>query len=390
MLTFSALATGVALISIFRYSKSFVFAYGLPVLIFSLAIDLNFFSVWEFMYVKGRVENTLGIIWYWLVFFFSWVIFSGIVGKGCRRKKFIYGDLWEMRLGVYIFATLSLLAASYNFAMAGDVSLLFSEPRAWELTFGRNVITNYLYFLHLPALVLLGIIIGTTGRWFDFLLVFLLLFISTLHGIKFTIIHAFLFFILSYYFSAGFRLNVYVCIISSILVLVIFAFFSLIRGGGWEGVFGYIFSASINSMYLINEVPFYEISTLNIFNPLSVIPFDRLLSRIVEDLSFSMQVDSFLLNDAYNLEHYVTQVGLGVGSGMIVYSVFFAAIIKSIIRKPLLDYVDLYLIVFVTYVLLMGFTAFEFFKFKLWFGFLALFIYRLLNRFNFRSARCFP
>ena len=123
-----------------------------------------------------------------------------------------------------------------NLNRIGDLNILFSDPRAWEKLFGQYVLLNYMYFLHLPALVVLGVLTGKGyGKRLDWLIICILLSLTVFHGIKYTILHGFFFFLFALYLARNERLSKFFYFTSLVLFILMLSFFMFIRGGGVEG-----------------------------------------------------------------------------------------------------------------------------------------------------------
>ena len=380
----------VSSILVFNYLKPNVFLYtsmyGFSLVCFSISIDGNFFGLWDYMYIKETAVNTVEILYYWVVLFFSYVVFFTMLVNsraGYELHKFRAG---EVRSVAYILAFVSISAGIFNAFQAYSLVGFNSGVRNWELAFGKNVLTNYLFFLHLLSLVVLGFIIGSSKLiLFDIVVVVMLLASSALHGIKFTILHAFIFFSFSYFLGSRER-------ISRILIFVGVVFFSLIvlyflfaRGGGFQGIVDYIFSASVNSIYIINVSSLYDVSSLSVLNPMGFVPTEKLYHRLINGGEFIRVYQGFFLNDLYNLEHAITKIGVGWGTGMIVYSFIFALIINKIRSKRVVRIEEIFLLVMVMESILMFFTGFEFYKTKLWFNLILAYIVFTILRTIFRN-----
>lgn len=386
-----SILTILAYVRMKRHVSVYIILYGFSVFSFSLAIDGNFHSLWDYMYVYDDVENSVEIILYWMILYGSYFLFFCLLSN--RPSKFKFSKIKPKKLSflAYSLALLSLFAAFYNYYGAGDISTMLTNPRAWEARFGRKVITNYIFFLHLPALVLFGILLGAgKGTKKDMVIVGLLLLSSGLHGIKFTVLHAFLFYSFSFLVVRGERFTGQVYIIFMILLAFILGFFVFVRGGGVIGFFDYIVSASVNSMYTINNFEFYDISSYKVLNPLSFVPFDRLESRLIEGRMFDHSLNSgFYLNDKYNLQHALTKVGFAFGSGFVIYTAIFAMAINFLRRSSGVEFHKIYFLVMIMSSLLLLFTAFDFYKTKLWFGFFVIFLVYILyaTKFNFDPSK---
>lgn len=361
--------------AIFCYLKRnvavYLFIYGISVIVFSIAIDGVFLGFWDYMFVYDEVEITILNIYYWLILNFSFLLFFVLLNNKKAKVKISLSNSREVRRMAYLVSLISLFSATYNTLNAGNPMLLLSDSRAWELSFGRNVITNYLYFSHLTGLVLFGIVLGIgQGKKLDWLVVILLIFSSTLHGIKFTIIHAFLFFAFSYWISSDEKITKVTRYLSFALVGLMISFFLFARGGGVQGFFSYIVSASVNSLYAINKSAFYEVSSLSVLNPFSFIPIDKINERLIQGSSFSRDSVGFVLNDSFNLQHAITQVGFAFGGAFVLYSCLFAVAINYLRTQNVERYHKVFFLCMILNSIFLFFTAFDFYKTKLWFNFI--------------------
>ena len=338
------------------------------------------------MYDYDVVYNSPLIIFYYFIYLLSFLIFFIFLSN---KKIKIYDisdrsllnfetgwDAKKIRVVAYVLSVLSLSAGIFNLLNADSFALLFLNARLWEESFGKNFVTNYIYFLHLPALVIFGFIVGSKwGIKNDRFLIFLLLFSTTWHGIKFTILHGFIFYLVGFYIANREFVSRKIAYVVSLLIAILIAFFVTVRGGGVEGFVSYIVSPAINSMYYINNHSQLEIGGAEYFNPLKIIQVDKIQRRVFginkEDPSeFSDR--GFVLNSKYNLQNAITTTNLFYGLGFLFYSLFFAVslnYLRSIRRfSPLLIYGYAILIDVIVFL----FTAFELFKTKLWSSFLFL------------------
>lgn len=370
--------------------RLYLLIYGFSVFCFSVAIDGNFFGVWDYMYVKDKAVNSSMVVYYWMILLSSYIVFfAALKNTGIRFRRENVPER-ELRVAAYIFGLISLVACLFNAFHAYASVGLTAAPREWELAFGRYVVFNYLYFLHLLALTALGFLAGAGRiRSLDSLLIICLLCSSTLHGIKFTMLHCFVFFCFSYFIGNRERIGKAIIVTSSSFFLIILCYFLFVRGGGIQGLVDYIISASVNSIFIINTTEFYELSSINILNPLSFIPLDRIYDRLLGGGEFIRSYDGFRLNDLYNLEHAITKIGVALGAGMIGYSFIFAIAINVVRFKKTIHLGSLFLLVLVMETILMFFTAFEFYKTKLWFNLIlaVFFSYLIVIIFYARSNR---
>lgn len=258
--------------------------YFFSLLAFSIAVDGNYFGLWEDMYVYDRAVNT-GLVYVYLAFFFlGYFVFCLAMYQSAGKNslqlciQFDNEHVVKLRRVARFIAIVSISAALINLSRAGDVSQLILSPRAWENLFGKYVLINYLYFSHLCAIPLFVCLfkvksfahnhtsISCRAGGVDYLLFLMCIMVSFLHGIKFTVLHAFVYAIFSFYIFSGFKFNKVVFSLGlSLFSFFCCLFFVFVRGGGWEGLIGYITSASVNSIYLINSTDFYEVGGVNAF-----------------------------------------------------------------------------------------------------------------------------
>jgi hypothetical protein len=385
----------IALLFLFVRRKKNVRFYlilnGFGLTVFSTAIDGNYFGLWDSLYDYHSVENTVFIYYYWLVAVIAQFVFFLTIKNHAPNETRIGTLVTPMRVVAKWITICSIGACVFNYSRVGSIELMFEDARAWEALFGSNVFVNYLYFTHLLALVIYGVIVGQKKVVFvDKIAIFALLFSSLLHGIKFTIIHAFIFFTFAIYLSHNGVFKKKMVLYPLGLILIIGLFFEFVRGQGVESVWFYIMSASVNSMHIINTTPLIEISNISIFNPLGFIPFEKLSNRVFGETTFEGRESGFVLNEKFNLEHAITAIGYGFGVGTVVYSGVFAVIINKIRLTASTNFHQKFLLIIVMDTLLFQFTGFEFYKTKLWFNlFISMVIYSVFFGDKFRRLMRF-
>jgi len=353
-------------------------------LAFSIAVDGNAFNIWDSMYVHAYAVNDAYVYMYWFTFVIGYLVFclsnhsfksvqALVKGPVCTLKPVNYSKL---RMVARLISLLSVSLALIKLVDVGDLSLLFSDPRSWEKKFARNVFSNYFYFLHISGLILLACLISAKqARVFDYLLVVICLFISTFHGIKFTILHAFAYFGLALYVLNNYRLPKLLFLLGGVFTLLILSFFILIRGGGVEGLVYYILSASVNSIYYINISDVSAYTNFKAFFPLdgSALAdiFDRLGGGMFQAHGVSTS-SGFLLNDKYNLMSAITKVSFSGPFGFIFISFLLGLGIKSFPKR--LSVFQVAFLAHLIFVILMMFTAWELYKYKLVFNLMVLYL----------------
>jgi len=360
-----------------------LFSFGF--ICFSLAIDGNFLGWWDYLYVKGSAENTPLVVYFWTIYCLGFLTFVLLLRNKptlIRPTLLVQGSLARLRKVGYFLCFLSLIAAFINTTRAGEISMLLGSPRDWERMFGSNVFLNYLYFLHLPALVMFALILGRGyGKKYDWFAVVCLVLVTVLHGIKFTILHGFLFFIFAYYISNQEKISKVFYIGGVVLFILLLLSFLFIRGGGMEGFLGYISSSSVNSIYVINKLPLIDVGNIGSFSPFSLSSFEKAYYRFQGEFPPNpSHQKTFMLNDKFNLQNAITLVGFGFGFGFIVVSAFLALGINYLRQSVLTKGYEIFMLVILMDTAFFMFTAWEFFKTKLWFGFFVLLFMDTLAR----------
>ena len=360
--------------------------YFFSLIIFSFSIDGLYIDLWDKMFVYDTVTITYTLYIYWLAYLISFVIFCILLRNTNKpistKLQSLFRNIDTDKLRYYgrLIAFFSVFVGFFNVIRVGDISLMIVNPRGWEKSFGKYFLLNYIYFSHLVAIVaiLISCKIKNKFQKIDTLLIILCLISSTFHGVKFTVIHAFSFLIFSVYISSGFKLNKITVSALTILILFLFGFFTFVRGGGVEGISAYISSASVNSLYVINNATFTSMNGFSSFFPFADPDFYiRFYNRFTggEFVSAGVSADSgFTLNNKYNLTSTITILSLTGPLGFVFWTCILALLLR--ISYQLRTFFQFFCLVFLLYVILMMFTAWEFYKYKLIF---ALIIVKFLS-----------
>lgn len=192
-------------------------------------------------------------------------IIMNIVSVEEVKAKKVY-SIKIINVSFYLTAFISITAFLVNLNRVGGiggVSLLFEEPRLYEITFGSNTFSNYFYFLNVPALIfLLKKIELTNAKFIDLFIGSVLVLISFFHGIKFTIFDTILFTFIYYLFnSEKINLRKLVLVYSFIflsLVTIYILFSEMVRGSRSDLILtftSYIYPNVINALYAIEVQP---------------------------------------------------------------------------------------------------------------------------------------
>lgn len=245
----------------------------------------------------------------------------------------------------YMLSAIALLAFFLNFQRVNfSVSLMFTSPRKYEALFGQYWFINYLYFLHVPALILYSLkIYLKSNRFFDHGIALLLVSISAFHGIKYTVFDA-VFFPLAFYIGlVGFikiRKLFYAAVAFFLIFFSLFSYF--VRGADGEGLavalgfLNYLIPNYYNLFYLLELNPFPMTLPLEIFFAHFSGPFS--------EYSFS---SGFILNDKYNM---ITGSGTLIAAmsifGFVTFYTLFSTIFIAIQRSSLtLLYIKSYILI---------------------------------------------
>ena len=145
-------------------------------------------------------------------------------------------------------------------------------------------------------------------------------------------------------------------------------FFLFIRGDGLLGIFDYMISPTINSMYLINSDPIRGLVNWSVVNPLEIFQPEKFLSRLVDMSEHKLATSSeYWLNDKYNLTNAISSISFLTGSGNIFFAVIFSTIVNQIRNRSFLRMSDIVLLCFFVYVMSFSFTIWHLWFTKLWF-----------------------
>lgn len=256
------------------------------------------FNLFDISY-KTYVTVTILLVSYVLGFF---VPFAVGIGKSNDKLKY-YNNYSLKRINIAITLTfgISFLALLINLSNVNfSIGTLFENAREYEKMFGDNWIINYMYFLHVPSMILIIFKAHLVRKFtkLDIVLIILLLMFSFFHGIKFTVFDA-LFFPLCFYISLnGFSKSAKVYLLSMIFIFVVFfAFFSfLVRGGGSEfnlfAIVNYLVPNYVNLFYAIEQNYLLYAYPLDLYigGVTNIIELPRVLPSV-----------AFVVNDKYNM-----------------------------------------------------------------------------------------
>ncbi|MDB4073607.1 oligosaccharide repeat unit polymerase [Ascidiaceihabitans sp.] len=274
------------------------------------------FTLFNFEYVANTVSGanfTLTHKAYISTFFVEiGLIVSLVIFNFLSKKQMISKEKRELELNVIyskkrldvailLCFVVSSVALLINLNRVGfNISLMLISARSYEATFGASWVVNYMYFLHIVTIFLLIIKKKIELRLsaLCYIVGFISIAMSFLHGIKFTIFDA-IFFPFFFYISLNglSRMTKKVGLFLIVLFILIFALFSfLVRGGGDEinllGFLNYISPNYINMFYLVERSEFFF-----------AWPFDGFLELATKKLPIIRELPAvgFHLNDSYNM-----------------------------------------------------------------------------------------
>lgn len=283
-----------------------------------------------------------------------------------KKEKYSLPDYQKkfVRLGLFFLLT-SSFALALNLSRTGGIALMFIEPRLYEMTFGESVILNYLYFLHLPAAILFSIAYLSSRNTIYLLLTLISITFSIFHGIKYTIIHAFIYPGLIFWIYSGYRINKHVILGMLAFVAIILIYFSEVRGGQMQGLLGYVTSPSVNALYLLTKEDIIVNSPFGVVIPDFGFFFQKVADRL---LGMPMEIssyDSFVLNEKYNLlPAWYSASLVGLPSHVVVIGLL--AILIKLIRKRYEPNVGRSVIeAHIYFTLLLSFTGWALFSLKM-------------------------
>jgi hypothetical protein len=251
------------------------------------------------------------------------------------------------RIGLmfYALSLISIFAFILNFQRVGfSAGMMFASPRKYEALFGQYWYINYLYFLHVPALILYSLrIYLKNNRFFDHGIAIILVLISAFHGIKYTVFDAVFFPIAFYIGLVGFKKIRKLFYAAILLFLGFFTLFSyFVRGADGEGID--VALAFLN--YLIPN--YYNLFYVLEFNPFPMTsPVELFFAYASGPLSDNTLNPGFILNYKYNmLTGSATLIGAMSVFGFVIFYALFNTVFIAIRNSSLtLLYVKAYILI---------------------------------------------
>ncbi len=274
------------------------------ILVFSLVnfssytryIDFNSFQLGFKSYITVLIILLAYVFGFFIPYIFRFNDCSAPIVKA--EEKY---NLTKINQCIYFSFFISTAALLTNLSNIGfNIGALFEGARDYEKSFGENWLVNYMYFMHVPTMLLIifkSKMFRDLNRVDVFIFSFSLIY-SIFHGIKFTVFDA-LFFPLFFYIALnGFSKKAKIT--TAFIIFTFTTFFALfsfwVRGGGenfnFFAIVDYLVPNYINLFYAIesNEI-LYAYPVDMFFNSLtSFIDVPRVLPGV-----------EFTVNEKYNM-----------------------------------------------------------------------------------------
>ena len=297
--------TLVLLLALYRARRTvFVLAYGFNSVVFALVIDVLLYGGFSEQMVHAKIDIDESLVYLAIVNMLGLLAFCVAIRRDRLDREIV---LFKPGINIVmsVCVTLSVAVAVYNTIRVGDIGLMVVSPRQWELSWGRNAILNYIYFLHTIA-AFLAIVMYWRTRKTKYAVVFVIcVLVSPLLGIKSVIAHTVLIPICGFIILDRYKISRRVIAGGFVFVCIMVLFFSFVRGGGTAGIIGYITSGSVNSVYVIQNSNVVMHSPVGIFVP----NIGGMVNWVERRLFAKPSVGSagrsggFILNDEYNVFH---------------------------------------------------------------------------------------
>lgn len=258
------------------------------------------------VFMVNSVSNFTDISWFWVLVIItsyplSFMVSSFFLSKIKRNNtsKFLISSINMSKVSIlfYAFSFISILALIINLShVYNSFYLLFAGSREYEKLFGKYWFVNYLYFLHIPAIILFCLKKEFNKlRFVDFIILIVLVIGSTLHGIKYTFFDCIFIPLLFYIVIKGFNKLKIPFVILTLSFILFSSFYTLfVRGIGEDADYLYFLKYVIPNYYNL----FYTLEN----NPFPQgLPTNLIFSFFDFGLDQSLLPSGFLLNDQYNM-----------------------------------------------------------------------------------------
>lgn len=299
MLTFCS----ILLILMFYFLKKsiYIVILGFSYFIFSIVTDGLMMGYFKEQMFYDTVNIDLSLIYIWSIQTVAFIIFSLIIRKDIQKDYSLINDKKLLKLG-YLLFLVSLLTTIYKLYTSPSIILMFTNPREWEFAFGANSFLNYIYFLHVISGFIFTYLYVKYKRFKYLIFICISVFLSVFHGIKFTIIHALFMPVFLYLIMNNYKIRKSIVFVGIIFLSLMLYYFNNVRGGGLDGLIGYITSSSIQSIYVIQNSDLIINSPFGVFVPDFYVHIQHIFNRLTDNNYISAGTGTgFILNDMYNL-----------------------------------------------------------------------------------------
>ncbi|EGN74608.1 hypothetical protein A28LD_1621 [Idiomarina sp. A28L] len=364
-------------------NKIFSIAAFLPIFLLGFSFDLIALGYLDHMMVYDQFEVNL-----YLFIIINIILISGVSAifftnkflklKNSSITRNKINDLRSLHVVYRVLCILVFIAFLVNFQRVGfSLELLIYSPREYELSFGKYTAINYIYFLNVLA-VFLYVYLNyfKVIKKLDFLFFMTVIVTSVFFGNKSAFLDVFFVIIFTYLLMEGVTKKIYLSIVA--LIPIVFVFFEFVRGGGIDGIFGYLVQGYVNFYYKIVSMDFvYQSFFVFISNGFSLIPVENeiLVAKIEK---------GFILNDKYNtFTSFYEPYGVFSFFGWFIFFVFTYFVINYFSHKhSILQFIS----VLFAWVLFLSFFSYRFGAFKYqYLIFVVVILYFILNRLKFKK-----
>lgn len=363
MITFCS----ILLITMFYFLKKsiYVLILGFSYLVFSIVTDGLILGYFKEQMIYDTINIDLSLVYIWSIQTIGFVVFSLIIKKDISKDYKKINDKKVLIIGYFLFF-LALITTIYKLYTSPSILLMFTSPREWEFAFGANSFLNYVYFLHVISGFLFTYLFVRYRRFKYLFFIFLSVFLSVFHGIKFTIIHALFIPIFLYLIMNNYKIKKSLIFIGMIFLIGMIYYFNNIRGGGLGGLIGYITSPSIQSIYVIQKSDLIINSPFGVYIPDFYSILEHLYMRITDTNYISAGTGKgFLLNDKYNLAAPISNASIFTIASYILVLAYFALIINYFKSIKTITISLLFIEVILMFSIFMLFVNWSFFALKI-------------------------
>jgi hypothetical protein len=345
----------------FLKKSIYIVILGFSYFIFSIVIDGLMMGYFKEQMVYDTVSIDLSLIYIWSIQTVAFMTFSLIIRKDIQKDYALINDKKLLKLA-YLFFFLSFLTTIYKLYTSPSIIIMFTNPREWELAFGANSFLNYIYFLHVISGFIFTYLYVKYKRFKYLIFICISVFLSVFHGIKFTIIHALFMPLFLYLIMNNYKIRKSIVLVGIVFLFSMIYYFNNIRGGGLDGLIGYITSPSIQAIYLIQNSDFVINSPFGVYIPDFLSTLEHIYNKVTDSNFISAGTGKgFILNDKYNLVAPIFKVSTFSIISYILVLIYIAVIINYIksIKIPTISILFIEtLLIFSVFMLFMGWSFF--------------------------------